>query len=251
MKEILYISFIADKSINYYRYGRPVSDIINEKDWILNSLNKDDRELVNVNIIQYNPQIDISSFRDYDIIILGGSELNISSDAIPWLSKIVKEIRILEKTEVKILGICFGHQLLAYTYGCEIKKHEDIKFGVKKLNLTKCGLQSSLLSQCPDSFYAYFSHFDFVKKISTDITLTILDFDSICYGFDIGQNIHGFQFHPEIPKEVMLSLFESKYEYFNINELNKIKLELNSIVPDVRMRTFLAQLEETKVANNV
>ena len=54
---------------------------------------------------------------DYDVVVSLGSERAAYDDSVPWLGREVELLRGAYDTEVPVLGICFGAQLLARALG--------------------------------------------------------------------------------------------------------------------------------------
>ncbi len=99
--------------------------------------------------------------------------------------------------KIPILGICLGHQAIAYAFGCEIKRDVEIVHG--KASLVH-HINDELFKDVPKSFTAgrYHSLTVDTNSIPADITIT-----SICNKGSVMSIKHeqypcyGIQFHPE------------------------------------------------------
>ena len=54
---------------------------------------------------------------DYDAVLLTGSKEDSFSDT-PWVVELRHQITALLQTQTTLLGVCFGHQLIALCMGC-------------------------------------------------------------------------------------------------------------------------------------
>ncbi|CZS97891.1 hypothetical protein WAI453_008889 [Rhynchosporium graminicola] len=83
----------------------------------------------------YPPSLD-----SLDAILLSGSKHN-SFDDEPWILKLVEYVKtVLAQDRVRIIGVCFGHQILGRALGCEVKRSEEgWELSVVAMDLTKKG----------------------------------------------------------------------------------------------------------------
>ena len=100
---------------------------------------------------------------------------------------------------VPILGICYGHQLLAATMpGGVVKPSYSREYGFAKLNLKK-DTHSQLFSGVPEASRVWVSHGDSVERLPDGFqTLGATDDCAFAAMEDIGNKIFGVQFHPEV-----------------------------------------------------
>jgi len=59
------------------------------------------------------------SFDDYDVVLLTGSKTDSFSDE-PWVRELRHRVTVLLQQRKKLLGICFGHQLIAHCLGAQV-----------------------------------------------------------------------------------------------------------------------------------
>jgi len=59
------------------------------------------------------------SFDDYDVVLLTGSKADAFSDE-PWVQELRRRVTGLLQQRKKLLGICFGHQLIAHCLGAQV-----------------------------------------------------------------------------------------------------------------------------------
>ncbi|PCH38959.1 class I glutamine amidotransferase-like protein [Wolfiporia cocos MD-104 SS10] len=90
------------------------------------------------NKLEYPASID-----DYDALMLTGSAAS-AYENLEWINRLVEYVRevALTKPQVKIFGICFGHQIVARALGGEcVPNGRNWEVGVTEVSLTPLGQQ--------------------------------------------------------------------------------------------------------------
>jgi hypothetical protein len=80
------------------------------------------------------------SLEDIDAVLLTGSRYN-SFDNDPWIVKLVDFTeKVLKQRRVRIIGVCFGHQIVARAMGVRLGRNEKgWEASVHAVDLTKKG----------------------------------------------------------------------------------------------------------------
>jgi GMP synthase-like glutamine amidotransferase len=160
-------------------------------------------------------------FRDYDVqrgeipatidecdaYLITGSRESVYDD-LPWLPRLEEFVRDLDAERHPLVGICFGHQLIAQALGGETRKASQ-GWGV--------GVQrSSVLA--PDRWMQPFkpeikllaSHQDQVVELPARAKRFAGSAFCPNAGFTIGEHIVTFQGHPEFVKGYSRALLEAR-----------------------------------------
>ena len=97
---------------------------------------------------------------EYDGYVITGSTCN-AYDNDEWIVNLIDRIRIINETNKKLLGICFGHQIISRALGGVVSRSEKgWGIGHRSIDLTKDGqeylrdlelMYASMLSQPEDS----------------------------------------------------------------------------------------------------
>ncbi len=96
---------------------------------------------------------------------------------------------------VPILGICFGHQLLARATGGKVKKISS-EFGRATLKVSS---GNDLLNGLPKRFSVWMSHRDSVDTLPKGFSTSATSDYSSCAVFqNVKRKMYGLQFHPEV-----------------------------------------------------
>ncbi|HEY5555998.1 glutamine amidotransferase [Acetobacterium sp.] len=164
-----------------------------------------------IKVLDVQGKINLISLDDVSSIIITGSPSMVTSFE-PWSISTSKWIKnIARKKNIPILGICYGHQLLALTFGGAVGYHDlGEEKGEVEIQLTEAGKKDPLLSVLPDHFKAYAAHFQSVTRLPKDaIVLAKNDFEPF-HAVAYGPKIWGVQFHPECNDQF---LCESTCEY--------------------------------------
>ena len=98
--------------------------------------------------------------------------------------------------KIPILGICYGHQLLAWMAGGEIRAAENAsEYG--RVTLRAAG--GVLFDEVPSESVCWMSHTDFVKSVPKGFTVTASTENCPCAAMaDDERKLYGVQFHPEV-----------------------------------------------------
>jgi GMP synthase-like glutamine amidotransferase len=105
----------------------------------------------------------------YSHAILTGSEASILADT-EWIVRACDLTRALEARQVKLLGSCFGHQMLARALSGRafVRRTPTPEFGWVEVRKTGGGARDPLVDALPDRCHVYTSHFDEVFPLPPD-----------------------------------------------------------------------------------
>ena len=180
--------------------------IVNKKFhlYITDSLLKKLRELkVNYkNILSYKQLLDvINSDVKVSGVIIGGSELKLSTNKIPksLLLPSIKAIEYYHK-KVPIMGICFGFQIINNYFGGKISSLYSFVKQEKKVEfINTINNKNSIVDKHYNGEYRFLNG-DKIEILGRDLVITSKNkTENIIYAIEHKNlPIYGFQFHPEI-----------------------------------------------------
>jgi len=129
-----------------------------------------------------------------------------SEKAAAWLASAVAEA-------TPILGICYGHQLLAHALGGRVAKNpRGREIGSVDVRLTREATGDDLLGGGPTVFRAQTSHLESVLELPTGATrLATTDLDPN-HAFRVGSSAWGVQFHPEFDADITRGYLRARSE---------------------------------------
>ena len=137
----------------------------------------------------------LSQFKD-DIFgcILTGGPLCLSEELT--IASINKNIAVLlELKDIPVLGICFGFQIMAASYGGEIMSMDNEDTGLFQVNKIN---DSVLLEGLETNFKVFQSHKDMVTKAPSSFKIIGKDNNNIIQIIENQEDKRwGVQFHPE------------------------------------------------------
>ena len=122
-------------------------------------------------------------------IILSGGPRSVLDENAPSIN-----IELLE-TQIPILGLCYGMQVLAKSLGGKVGKGERAEYGRSMLLNLNCG---KLFEGLKNEFTVWMSHWDQVLELPPEAVVTAKS-GSVVAGFEMyGSRISAIQFHPEV-----------------------------------------------------
>lgn len=137
--------------------------------------------------------------------IITGSHAMVTDRQL-WMEKTAAWIRQLVEAQTPLLGICFGHQLLAHALGGVVGDHPNgPETGTVTIRLEPTAADDPLFKKSPLEFFGQASHQQTVLSLPQNaILLARNDFEKH-HAFRIGRCAWGIQFHPEFTPDVMRS----------------------------------------------
>jgi GMP synthase-like glutamine amidotransferase len=130
--------------------------------------------------------------RDYDLIVSLGSEFAAFDDSVPFVPREARLFEQARESDVPILGLCFGGQMLARVLGAELYRSEQPEIGWLPVRTT----DPDLVSAGP--WFQW--HFDtFTAPPGARV---VAETDVGPQAFIAGRSM-GLQFHPEVTPQIM------------------------------------------------
>jgi len=187
--------------------GPGLPEVVNiyghSSNWIPEIINDSTLEFIVKKI--YDNQV--LSIEEADAWIITGSKYSVY-DKILWMKKLESFIIQLANESKSILGICFGHQIIAQALGGKVEKNiKGWELGSYNISLTKEAIGSPLFISFNSDKIVYESHQDVVVKLPTNaIELAYTKKGNQAYS--INENIFGVQFHPEFSYDIARALMD-------------------------------------------
>jgi GMP synthase (glutamine-hydrolysing) len=129
-----------------------------------------------------------------EAIILSGGPSSVYAGDNGVSAQVVK--KVAAGWDIPLLGVCYGHQLIAHELGGEVAKGSSAEYGLGRISVDK---EDLLFKGVPKEFQVWVSHFDEVKKMPAGFEA--LAHSSTCKVEAMRhkeKRIFGTQFHPEV-----------------------------------------------------
>ena len=129
-------------------------------------------------------------------IIFSGGPQSVYEDDAPTVPDIILT------SGLPILGICYGHQLIAYKLDGKVSKGKVKEYGLAEISL-KRDVETALFDGLASKQIVWMSHGDSVSNVPTGFKITASSKDCLVAAMsDVRRNIYGVQFHPEVTHTV-------------------------------------------------
>jgi len=142
---------------------------------------------------------------DYQAVVVTGSPAMVT-DREPWSEALAHWLRDAAEAGLPMLGVCYGHQLLAHAFGGEVGYHpKGREIGTHEVQLQDAASDDSLFGGMPSRFVAHLTHAQSVLRLPEQAVLLASNAYEPHQAFRIGERAWGVQFHPEFDAEIMAS----------------------------------------------
>lgn len=180
-------------------------------DYFINGMQLDPGEVQVVNVHQGEALPNCSATFFNGVVITGSASM--VTDCEDWVVTTQHWLEQAFKHQIPVLGVCFGHQLLAGMLGGQVGFNPKGRhMGISVCRLNHAGKQDELLGQltAADYFDTFVSHQQAVITAPESVkVLASCEYD-INHAFRYQTNVWGVQFHPEWTQPIMTAYIKQR-----------------------------------------
>lgn len=135
--------------------------------------------------------------------ILSGSWAMVTDHA-EWSERSAAWIRAALEAELPLLGVCYGHQLMAYALGGEVADNPNgWERGLLPIRCTRQAQRDPLLQGLPPTFSVWLSHRQSVVTAPPQAQVLAASEQDGCQVVRYSPQALSVQFHPEFSRRIM------------------------------------------------
>jgi GMP synthase (glutamine-hydrolysing) len=147
-----------------------------------------------------------------DGVIISGSPRDAWSDT-PDVLQMLEFVQRTVSRGQPVLGVCFGHQLLARGLGADVRRNPaGWEVGARKVELTAAGMENPLFAGFDAEFEVIESHRDAVLTLPVGAKLLATNEHTRIQAFSVDERFFGVQFHPEMDGEILRHVWTERRE---------------------------------------
>jgi len=145
-------------------------------------------------------------------VVVTGSSSMVSARE-PWSERAGAWLAGAVREGTPVLGICYGHQLLAHALGGRVGPNPlGREIGTIRLQLEPEAKGDALLGALPESAHAHTTHLESVLELPSGARRLAGSETDPNQAFAVGERSWGVQFHPEFDADVMRGYLEGRRE---------------------------------------
>lgn len=164
-------------------------------------------------------------------IIVSGSSHSVTEQAA-WMKRAGAFLRTASEEGVPVLGLCFGHQLIADAFGGEVQKNPRGR---------EIGTVTLQIAQPEDAFFAGCAHPMKIQATHVDSVVALPERARVMgstsldphAAYSIGERVRCVQLHPELDHDIIREYVEARAEIIESEglSLSSIRAEI-AAAPD-------------------
>ncbi|HYY53695.1 MAG TPA: gamma-glutamyl-gamma-aminobutyrate hydrolase family protein [Myxococcales bacterium] len=179
-------------------------------------------------------------------IVVTGSPLSVTERA-PWMLRLGEELLRAGARGTPVLGVCFGHQLLARAAGGDVVENpRGREIGTVRVQLTEAGRKDVLFAWASGAeIEVQATHVDAVDPLPPGAMVLASNENSAAQAYRLSETVAGVQFHPELWAAAMRDLIYSRREKLSAEGLDAdaIATQVREVEASAVLRAFAAQAE--------
>lgn len=162
-----------------------------------------------------------ASVSGYDAVMMTGSPLSVTR-LEPWMERAAELMVGAEARGTPVLGVCFGHQLLAHAYGGRVVKNsQGREIGTVEVQLTDSGRADPLFHGLPERFAVQATHEDLVPEPPAGAVVLAGNANTALQALAFRPHTRGVQFHPEVQPAAMQALIHARAERLEVEATSR------------------------------
>jgi GMP synthase (glutamine-hydrolysing) len=175
-----------------------------------------------------------------DAVIVSGSPRDAWSDE-PEVLELLDVVRDLMAAGRPLLGVCYGHQIMARVAGGEVAPNPaGWEVGNTTVELTPTGLASPLFRAAPLPIEVIESHQDAVLSAPPGSTILARNSHTPVQALSYGRRQFSVQFHPEFTPEILRALWAERRELLRGTLPFDLDAALDGVRPTPRVANLFA-----------
>jgi len=164
------------------------------EDWIARGLGQDPQDIQVVNVEQHQPLPHLDGVKG---VVIAGSHAMVTQN-LDWSLELEAWIPKLIQKKVPLLGICYGHQLIARAMGGIADYHPGgLEIGTTDIECVRQEDGDPLFGGLPQRFKAHVVHSQTVIRLPESSVVIAKNGFEPHHAFKMGPCAWGVQFHPE------------------------------------------------------
>ena len=175
--------------------------------WFTAGMGLSDRQ---VSVCRVDQDGELPSPTGLGAIVVTGSSAMVS-DRLPWSERTASWLRGAVERGLPVLGVCYGHQLLAHAFGgtVEFNPHGR-QIGTLDVALTAAAEHDPLLSGFPPLLHVPVSHRQSVTALPKGARLLATAARDPHHAFSLGERAWGVQFQPEFDADIVRGYIDAR-----------------------------------------
>lgn len=177
---------VIDATLDWPRYSNRFNELLGEDIERYRAMNKEFPE-------------------DPEIVIISGSTSGIYEDE-EWIDALVEKAREYIEDDVPVLGLCFGHQVIAKAMGAEVVQMDSYEIGYRPVEFG----ESEIFEGLDSVEYPFNTHQDKIENMPEELE-NVAETDRSVQGIQHRDKpVYGVQFHPELTPPVKRKAIRTK-----------------------------------------
>lgn len=160
---------------------------------------------------------------EFDGVVVTGSRASVYWDEA-WIPPLVNWVAEAHDRGIPILGICYGHQVLAESLGGRVAGMDGFEIGYNEIERRPEADDDELLDGIGDSFTAFTTHGDAVVDLPAEAKL-LAENERGVHAFRAG-HAWGVQFHPEYDIATARDVTEGKRDSIDDERVDAVLADI-------------------------
>jgi len=179
------------------------------EDWIAAGMGLDPARLRIAHVYENAPLPEPDAFAG--VVVTGSSAM--VSHREPWSERTADWLAGAVRAGTPVLGICYGHQLLAHGLGGRVGQNpRGREIGTVEVRLSRAARGDPLFEQLPERLRVQATHVEAVLELPAGARLLGSSDADPHQAFAVGERAWGVQFHPEFDADVVRAYLTARRE---------------------------------------